>query len=504
MKNHIVSKLTMLVVLLMSSDSATASGGVVVVNGGREQPQEEAVLFAFDNHSIPLVYGLKLGLVTGSKHPDNPVLRVGKPGEVDAKAVAYYGTVLKIGDQLRMWYIGSPEIYATGAGGWPGWGMGQICYAVSKDGIRWEKPALGLVEFAGSRQNNLVDLDIDRIVGSTVLYEPDDPDSNRRFKMIFESHRYGQKMGVAYSPDGLTWKQSPNNPVGPILEMTGLIKFNGAYYVNGQGTAHSKRTLVTHISYDFEHWTESAVLGFRRDNIDPRSPVFFPRAGEQVHLGAALWDRGNVLVGFYGQWHGALNNDRRYISMDLGLVLTQDGLHFREPIPDFRIVSAAEESDGVHPSLIQGQGFENIGDQTLVWYGAWRDGEIRLATWERDRLGYFEPVRRPRNKAGSEAPHFITCPLQLQDAGAKLYLNADGLAENSYLKLELLDEQLRSVPGYSGEDSAWVKKSGLRQPILWKGKQSLEKFDHPIRLRVSYAGLRPEDARVYAVYLTEK
>ena len=248
MKNYTVSKLTILVVLLTISYSATASGGVIVVNGGREQPQEEAVLFAFDNHSIPLIYGLDLGLVTGRKHADNPVLRLGKPGEVDAKAVAYYGTVLKIGDQLRMWYIGSPEVYATEAGGWPGWGMGQICYAVSKDGIHWEKPALGLVEFGGSNQNILVDLDIDRIVASTVLYEADDPDPNQRFKMIFESHRYGQQMAVAYRTDGLTWKQSPNNPVGPILEMTGLVRLNGAYYVNGQGPAHSKRTLVTHIS----------------------------------------------------------------------------------------------------------------------------------------------------------------------------------------------------------------------------------------------------------------
>ena len=31
-----------------------------------------------------------------------------------------------------------------------------ICYAVSQDGIKWEKPELGLVEFNGSKQNNIV------------------------------------------------------------------------------------------------------------------------------------------------------------------------------------------------------------------------------------------------------------------------------------------------------------------------------------------------------------
>lgn len=31
-----------------------------------------------------------------------------------------------------------------------------LCLATSKDGIKWEKPALGLVDFKGSRANNIV------------------------------------------------------------------------------------------------------------------------------------------------------------------------------------------------------------------------------------------------------------------------------------------------------------------------------------------------------------
>jgi hypothetical protein len=504
MKRNTVLGWIVVVVLLAFIHQAPAKGGVVALNGGLERSLEEVVLFPYDNYSIPLIYGLELGLIPGEKHKENPIIRMGKPGKPDSKAVAYYGTVIKVGDQLRMWYIGAPEVYDTRAGGWPGWGLGRVCYAVSKDGIQWEKPALGLVEFEGSKQNNLVDLDIDRLRASLVLYEPDDPDPNRRFKMVFESDRYGAKFGVAYSPDGLKWKQSPKNPVGPVFEMAGMVKLNGAYYVNGQGLGYPKRILVTHVSYDFENWTQSGVVGFRRDNIPPRLPVFFRRAGEQVHLGASIWDRGNVLLGFYGQWHGADNDDRRYISMDIGLVVTQDGLHYREPIPDFRIISAAEEPDGAHPSLIQGQGFENLGDRTLIWYGGWMSGEVRVATWERDRLGYFEPVRRRKSEGPFKASHFITCPIRLEDKGGKVYLNADGLSEDSYLKVELLDEQLRGVAGYSGADSALVKQSGLRQPVQWGKKKSLQKFPHALRVRITYGGLRPEDARVYAVYVTQK
>jgi hypothetical protein len=36
-------------------------------------------------------------------------------------------------------------------------GPNQVtCYAESRDGIRWTKPELGLVEFKGSSQNNIV------------------------------------------------------------------------------------------------------------------------------------------------------------------------------------------------------------------------------------------------------------------------------------------------------------------------------------------------------------
>ena len=68
------------------------------------------------------------------------VLGRGKPGTPDSYHIDFYGTVKRVGDELRMWYPASP-----------GKGVGhRVCYAVSKDGINWEKPSLGLVEYAGN------------------------------------------------------------------------------------------------------------------------------------------------------------------------------------------------------------------------------------------------------------------------------------------------------------------------------------------------------------------
>ena len=35
------------------------------------------------------------------------------------------------------------------------------------------------------------------------------------------------------------------------------------------------------------------------------------------------------------------------VTMDLGLVISHDALHYREPIPEFRLVPALEEQAGV-------------------------------------------------------------------------------------------------------------------------------------------------------------
>ena len=269
-------KRSQLSILLCVLSTVASAGAVIVKNGGPRLSLEEAVLFAFDDASQPLTYRLRRGLIQASKHPKSPVVTTGQPGDPDSRVVAYYGSVVRVGDQLRMWYIGSPRLNAPDAGGWPGWGRGRVCYAVSRDGVQWQKPELGLVEFEGSRDNNLVDLDVDLVVACSVLHEPNDPNPQRRFKMLFESLEVGNnQLLVAYSADGLRWVQSSSNPVLPaFMEGSGLTKLDGIYYFNGQATRfYPKRVFVTHLSYDFENWSVASALSFRRDNVPPRAPL---------------------------------------------------------------------------------------------------------------------------------------------------------------------------------------------------------------------------------------
>ena len=79
---------------------------IEVLNGGGAGSVEEAVLFPFDDHSIPYRAGLRLQLVPGkTPYNMNPiVLGRGEPGAPDDAGVTFYGTVIEIDGELRMWY----------------------------------------------------------------------------------------------------------------------------------------------------------------------------------------------------------------------------------------------------------------------------------------------------------------------------------------------------------------------------------------------------------------
>lgn len=500
---------------VLLSQSGNFSGST---NYGVTVRDKEVVLFPFDHDAIPFRSGLQLSLVNAHKYKENPVVGRGEAGSPDSVAVAFYGTAIRIGNQFRMWYLG-----AGGQENAPGfsWLRGvrwRICYATSTDGIHWEKPHLGLVEYRGNTQNNLVRLDPtgSEVSQSVIIYDPEDPNSARHFKMIYEN--YGGipngENSAAFSPDGLTWTNSPGNPVITIpFEPSGLIKYNGLYYLAGHSADFTKRLLAVHASGDFEHWTDGVAVGLRRDNFGPLQPVLSGRStGEQIHLGAALWDRGNVILGLYGQWHGPSpeSGDRRDMRMDIGFVVSHDALHYDEPIPGFKMISAADERFpelGFVGRLVQSQAFLNVGDQTYTYYSLWgpsgADG-IYLASWQRDRLGYYAitdaPVEGQKPAKGVD-PHFISCPIVLDKPQTRVYLNAGGLGQYTQATVELLDYNFHPIPGYSGVDSIPLTTAGLHEEVKWRNKDGLPQFDHPIRLRVTYGGLQREWARIYAVYL---
>jgi len=485
------------------ADPAPGPASLTLPGSAVPGPVNEAVLFGFDDHAFPFRNHVETNLF----NPQSSQM-VLAPGPVDSYdgAILYYGTVIRINGTYHLWYNGNYGAERPLLG----FELAQcaICYATSSDGKHWVKPNLGLVEFNGSRQNNLVDFP-DPNLWSTcaMIYEADEAKADRRYKMAYEAH-FGKalKFCVAFSPDGLHWHLSPSNLQPIFLEMSGVTKWGGLYYVTGQATltAHHRtiaRRLCSYVSADFEHWSPCSADGLDR-SPDTTGPSTADQLGqyEEVHLGAGLWNRGNVLLGIYGQWHGDHSGDRHFLTMDLGLVLSHDALHYQEPIPNFRFIPAREQPGapiGEGPTLMQGQGMENVGQETLYWYSLWRGRQgsgVRVAIWPRDRLGDLAPF-------AADHPEAISCLIQAASDPARAYVNVSGLGPNCTLRVSLTDEGFRPLAGFSGEAAAVVTHDGFRVPLRWQGRDRLP-AGRRWRLDVHFDGMRPEDAKLYAAYVT--
>ncbi len=145
-----------------------------------------------------------------ARAPENPVMKADQPWE--GTVIFQPGTVLyDEGEHIfKMWYNtlpvkDKPDIEEF------------ICYAVSKDGIHWTKPALGIVEYHGSRANNIL---LKWCYWNiTVLKDTSDTDVSKRYKMAYwnwhDRATGGSGIWVAFSGDGIHWNVSPDNPVVP-------------------------------------------------------------------------------------------------------------------------------------------------------------------------------------------------------------------------------------------------------------------------------------------------
>src|SRR5579872_2999867 len=76
----------------------------IQVQCGAPVPVSEAVFLAIDSVSIPYRRNLYLTMHPVRKHPENPVLRRGKPGEPDEARAQFAGTVLEQDGKFRIWY----------------------------------------------------------------------------------------------------------------------------------------------------------------------------------------------------------------------------------------------------------------------------------------------------------------------------------------------------------------------------------------------------------------
>ena len=160
--------------------------------------------------------------------------------------------------------------------------------------------------------------------------------------------------------------------------------------------------------------------------------------------------------------------------------------------------------------VIQGQGFENIGGQTFLYYGTWDPrltggpaqprGGVGIATLPRDRFGDLVVETAGEGPGDYQLPEvvceFITMPVAVEKP--RFFVNAEGLGEEARLRIELLDRLERPLAAYAGENAAIVTRGGFQAPVGWKSEAAQPGH---VRLRVVFEGKRRAAIRFSAIYV---
>ena len=122
-------------------------------------------------------------------------------------------------------------------------------------------------------------------------------------------------------------------------------------------------------------------------------------------------------------------------------------------------------------------------------------GGLGLVTLEQDRFGSLS-LKDPIKPAA-----LVTNSMRV-DGTARVYFNASGVSKRGWFKVELLDAREKPLLGYSGEVAALVRRSGLRVPVSWEGRDGISGLDGNFKIRVSFEGDQRQDLGFHALYVS--
>ena len=145
-------------------------------------------------------------------------------------------------------------------------------YAISKDGINWDKPDLGLYEFNGAK-NMPYDLPGGPTIKGRYMYhilrDEIGRDSSKRYKGFFGSR--DRKIG--FSPDGLKW-EFPDIPMIPSYDESHLTYDEQSEQFIASVKLHTEwgRSVYLSTSKDFMEWSDPKLI-FHADEIDNENRI---------------------------------------------------------------------------------------------------------------------------------------------------------------------------------------------------------------------------------------
>lgn len=396
--------------------------------------------------------------------PREVVLVTGEPWE--GNTCAYY-TIFRDGDVYRMYYRGSHGDVKTGKTQHPE----VTCYAESQDGIHFVKPKLGLVEWNGSKENNIILEGLG--THCFVAFRDDNPacSPEARYKGISRGRPVGRKgLYVFQSADGIRWSLIRNEPVitDGYFDSQNLAFWDPVdrQYVGYHRTFVNRvRSIMTCRSADFVNWTKPVLLKYPAGTPDQHLYTNAIRPYERAP---------HIRIGFPTRYRPS-DSQVEPIFMS-----SRDGVNFRRWNKAVIPPDAPKERDGNRSNYMANALVSLVGnDRELAVYGSEAyyegpDSRLRRFTY---RVDGFVSLR-----GGDAGGELISKPLKFQ--GEQLVLNYDASGGGSVL-VEIQDENGKPLPGLELSKCQPMSGDSIAEAVRWKETASVARLSGSVvRLRL--------------------
>ena len=415
----------------------------------------------------------------------------------------HFRSVFRDGDLYRMYYGAYQYDVHQGKQTYPH--PTFLCYAESRDGIHWEKPHLGLVEFDGSRENNIV---FSADTFTTVAADPSHvavfKDSNpacpadATYKAVVRSLS-GAGLLALRSADGLRFTplQTDRIITEGAFDSQNLAFWDGVrgeYRAYFRGFRERTRSILTATSPDFVKWTKPAWAEFPgaaqehiyTNQIKPyyRAPHIF------VGFPMRYTDRGQVdstdkLPHSELRRLRSSNSPRYGSAVTDGLFMTsRDGLHFRRwgeafirPGPARTDAWVYGDNSAAWGLVTTKSNIQGAPDELSIYVteGYWTGKSLNVRRYS-IRVDGFVSVNAP-----STGAEFVTKPVVF--AGEKLVVNFATSGAGG-VWVEVQDADGNPLEGFSEADCHELFGDEIERTVTWKRGQDVSSLEgKPVRLK---------------------
>ena len=419
-----------------------------------------------------------------------------------------YHTVIRDGDLYRMYYRGS----ALGVDkGKIKIGRQVYCYAESRDGVTFTKPNLGLFEYGGSKENNIIWTGVGVHNFAPFLDTNPDCKPDARFKALAGTAAEGGLFAFK-SADGIHWSLMRKEPVVTegAFDSQNLAFFDEtagkyrAYFrtftkgiTTGKGWKPAGfRAIRTASSEDFLDWGDEADLTYKDSPVEH---LYTNQIGPYFRAP-------HILIGFPTRyiergWSDSmralpepkLREERAAGHLRYGTALTEgllmasrDGVHFERWNEAFLRPGSERPGTWLY------------GHQYIAWHAVetasslpGAPNELSLYASEGSWHGDSNSMRRYTLRldgfvsvnAGWKGGELITKPLTFD--GNQLTLNFATSAAGA-IRVELQTADGKPIPGFTIEECAEAFGDAIERPVTWKSGTDVSSLaGKPVRLRIT-------------------